>query len=72
MYSPPPHAESLLLRQGAPETCYPGEDLGHLHPIRALGRCWVGKEVSTDMSDLEIADGLPRTQEGSLAEGLKQ
>lgn len=53
----------------------PGEDIGQLHPIRALGRSWVGRDVNADgmelMEGLGITEGLPRlAEEGRAMEGL--
>lgn len=74
-YAPPPHVETLLHRQGVQEVYDPGEDLGQLHPIRALGRSWVGRQAGEDgsemMAGLGLAEGLPRTHGmGRVVEGL--
>lgn len=76
-YTPPAHADSLLRRQGVAEVYQPGEDLGPLHPIRALGRSWVGREVGGEgmemMEGLGISDGLPRMpDEGRVVVGLNR
>lgn len=61
----------MLKRQGGTETIQPGEDVGGLHPIRVLGRSWVGQEVGLGVAEMSLEEGMPRERpEGTVMEGL--